>query len=245
VDTRFYAPGAASGLRLTLPEDEGLHVTRVLRMQPGDTIRVFDGHGREFEAMVESAGKNEVCIVVGVPRIAPAREARVPVTLAPAVLKGDKMDHVIRDAVMMGVFAIQPIVTTRSEVTLASIQRRGSQGRWQRIAVASAKQCGRAVVPAVLEPLELDDVVSGGPIGSAFMLVEPHATEKVLPLALLPPAIPDEAAIFTGPEGGWTPEEIDRASTVAHLVTMGTRTFRADAMPVVALSAFFTLWKEF
>jgi 16S rRNA (uracil1498-N3)-methyltransferase len=245
VVARFYAPGAASGQRVALPDDEAQHLTRVLRIAAGETIRVFDGRGREFEAIVESAGKNEAVIVVGVQRVAPAREPRVIITLAQAVLKGDKMDHAIRDAVMMGAAAIQPLVTTRSEVTLASLQRREAQGRWQRIAVSSAKQCGRAVVPPVLEPLEFDDVVDADSIGSAFMLVEPHAAENVVPLALLRDEIPTEASIFAGPEGGWTTEEIERGGAVAHLVTLGTRTFRADAMAVVALSAFFTLWKEF
>jgi 16S rRNA (uracil1498-N3)-methyltransferase len=245
VVARFYAPGAASGQRVSLPDDEAQHLTRVLRMSPGDIIRVFDGRGREFEAFVESTAKNGAVIVVGVQRVAPAREPRVIITLAQAVLKGYKMDHAIRDAVMMGAAAIQPLVTTRSEITLALLQRRQAQERWQRIAVSSAKQCGRAVVPSVLEPLEFDDVVDADSIGSAFMLVEPHAAENVVPLALLRDEIPAEASIFTGPEGGWTPEEIERGGAVAHLVTLGTRTFRADAMAVVALSAFFTLWKEF
>jgi 16S rRNA (uracil1498-N3)-methyltransferase len=242
---RFYAPGAASGERILLPAEEAQHLTRVLRLKPGDFIRVFDGHGREFEALVDRVEKSDVAIVVGVRRVAPAREARVLVTLAPAILKKDKMDALVRDAVMMGAAAIQPVVTTRSEISLAVLERKHARDRWERIAIASAKQCCRAVVPAVLEPLEFDDVFDGGPIGSAFMLVEPSAAEKVLPLAALPPDIPMEASIFTGPEGGWTADEIDRASAVAHLVTMGSRTFRADAMGVVALSAFFTLWKEF
>ncbi len=242
---RFYAPGAAGGQRIALPEVEAQHLTRVLRMGPGATIRVFDGRGREFEALVESAAKDQVVIVVGVQRVAPAREPGLMITLAQAVLKGDKMDHTIRDAVMMGAAAIQPLVTTRSEVTLASLRARHAQDRWQRIAISSAKQCGRAVVPPVLEPLEFDDVVDADSIGSAFMLVEPHAAEKVKPLALLDADIPVEASIFTGPEGGWTPEEIERGGAVAHLVTLGSRTFRADAMAVVALAAFFTLWKEF
>jgi 16S rRNA (uracil1498-N3)-methyltransferase len=245
VSVRFYAPGAASGERLTLPEYEAQHLTRVLRIAAGATIRVFDGRGREFEAIVESAGKGDVTIVIGVQRVAPAREARVSVTLAQAVLKSDKMDHAIRDAVMMGAAAIQPIVTVHTEVTLALLQQRRAQERWHRIAVSSAKQCGRAVVPPVLEPLAFGEIVDADSIGSAFMLVEPHAAEKVLPLALLREDIPAEASIFIGPEGGWTADEIESGSAVAHLVTMGTRTFRADAMAVVALSAFFTLWKEF
>lgn len=242
---RFYAPGAAAGQRLALPSDEGEHLTRVLRMKAGAAIRVFDGIGREYEATVESAGRSEVRILVRDERVAPAREPRVAVTLVQAVLKGDKMDHAVRDAVMMGAFAIQPAVTTRSETTLAALGRRQAQHRWQRIAISSAKQCGRAVVPLVLEPLDFRALVDVDAMGSAFMLVEPHAADKVTRLAWLPPAAPAEASIFTGPEGGWTADEIERASLVTRLVTLGSRTFRADAMAVVALSAFFTLWKEF
>jgi 16S rRNA (uracil1498-N3)-methyltransferase len=245
VVARFYVPGAASGQRLPLPEEEAVHLARVLRIPPGATVRVFDGNGREFEALVETAGKNDVRVVVGVQRVPPAREARVALTLAQAVLKGDKMDQVVRDAVMMGVAAVQPVVSVRSEVTAATLHRRNARDRWQRIAVSSAKQCGRAVVPPVLEPLEFEDIMDADSIGSAFMLVEPHAAEKVLPLALLPDEIPLEASIFVGPEGGWTAEEIEEGGALAHLVTLGSRTFRADAMAVIALSAFFTLWKEF
>ena len=86
-------------------------------------------------------------------------EPRVAVTLAQAALKGDKMDDVVRDAVMMGVAAVQPFVTTRSEVTHAALVRGRRRERWERIAVASAKQCGRATVPAILEPQSFEDVV--------------------------------------------------------------------------------------
>jgi 16S rRNA (uracil1498-N3)-methyltransferase len=245
VVARFYAPGAAGGQRIALPEVEAQHLTRVLRIGTGETIRVFDGRGREFEALVESATKDDVVIVVGVQRVAPAREPRIMLTLAQAVLKGDKMDHTIRDAVMMGAAAIQPLVTTRSEVTLASLQRRSAQDRWQRIAISSAKQCGRAVVPPVLEPMEFHELVEPGSIGSAFMFVEPRASEHAVPLTSLRGDVRSEAAVFVGPEGGWTSEELDQAASVAHLVTLGGLTFRADTMAIVGLSALFTIWREF
>lgn len=245
MNRRFHAPLAAAGRTVGLPEDEAQHAARTLRLKAGDAIRVFDGRGHEFDAVIEKAGKSEVLVAVGVTRDAPAREARVAVTLGQAVLKADKMDDVIRDAVMMGVAAIQPLVTIRTETTLAALQRAHRQERWQRVAVSSAKQCGRAVVPAVLEPLGFREVFDARAIGSAFMLVEPGADEKVLPLTALAADAPDEASILIGPEGGWAPDEIERGGAVAHLVTMGSRTFRADAMAVVALSAFFTLWKEF
>jgi 16S rRNA (uracil1498-N3)-methyltransferase len=80
----------------------------------------------------------------------------VALTLAQAVLKGDKMDDVVRDAVMLGFAVVQPIVTARSEVSLSALTRGDRHERWQRIAVSSAKQCGRAVVPVVAPPIAFE-----------------------------------------------------------------------------------------
>ena len=77
-------------------------------------------------------------------------------TLVASVLKGDKMDDVVRDAVMLGVAAIQPVVSERSETSMAAMARSGRVARWQRIAVSSAKQCGRAVVPPIHPAMPLE-----------------------------------------------------------------------------------------
>ncbi len=101
------------------------------------------------------------------------------VTLVQAVLKGDKMDDVVRDAVMVGVAAIQPVVTVaqRNDAGVARAGRR--RERWERVAVSSAKQCGRAVVPVILEPEPFDAIatlIDERQLPSpAMMLVEPHA----------------------------------------------------------------------
>jgi 16S rRNA (uracil1498-N3)-methyltransferase len=149
---RFFAPAAGvPGDRILLPVDEAEHLTRVLRLSSGDNVRVFNGRGAEFEAVVDTADREGVRLTIGAPCV-PAPEPRVAFTLAQAVLKGDKMDDVVRDAVMIGVAAIHPIVTARSEISLASLARGRRRERWERIAVSSAKQCGRAVVPSIAEP---------------------------------------------------------------------------------------------
>jgi 16S rRNA (uracil1498-N3)-methyltransferase len=250
VHARFYAPDAEGGGQIvTLPEDEAQHLTRVLRLKAGAPIRVFNGRGSEFEAVVERAGKTEVLVAVGPQQPPAAAEPRVGITLVQAVLKADKMDDVVRDAVMMGVTAIQPTVTARSEVKLAVVTRGNRVDRWQKIAIASAKQCGRATVPDILPPCDfarippaLGDMALPGPV---LMLVEPAATIMAVPIHALDQAPPSQAMVIVGPEGGWTPEEIDAASMVTLPVTLGARTFRADAMAVVALSALFTVWREF
>jgi 16S rRNA (uracil1498-N3)-methyltransferase len=249
VRARFFAPDAhATGAVIALPDDEAEHLTRVLRLQRGDDVIVFNGQGLAFEATVESARKDGAEVLLG-PRCDAAPEPRVAVTLIQAVLKGDKMDDVVRDAVMIGVAAIQPIVATRSEVTHASIERSRRRDRWERIAVSSAKQCGRAVVPVILEPQPFEAVptlVDERRLpGPALMLVEPTAAAEVVSLGELDVPPPREVSVLVGPEGGWTPAEIAAASEQCRLITLGGRTIRGDAMALVAVASLFTKWGEY
>ena len=246
---RFYAPDAhATGDVVALPDEEAEHLTRVLRVKRGDHVVVFNGRGQAFDAIVETASKGAAHIVVGAARAA-APEALVAITLVQAVLKGDKMDDVVRDAVMIGAAAIQPIVTARSEVTSASLERGRRRERWQRVAVSSAKQCGRAVVPAILEPEPFDAIAAlldeRQLPGPALMLVEPQAGGDAVSLRELEARPPREASLLIGPEGGWAPEEIAAGSEWCRLVTLGGRTIRGDAMALVATAALFAKWGEY
>jgi 16S rRNA (uracil1498-N3)-methyltransferase len=249
VHARFHAPHAATvGDLISLPADEVEHLTRVLRLTVGAHIRVFDGRGHECLAVVEEVTKSDVRVRVGDP-VQPAPEPRVAMTLVQAVLKGDKMDDIVRDAVMMGVAAIQPMVTARTEAPIAALDRGRRRERWQRIAISSAKQCGRAVVPAILERRALDEIVrslaAASPRSAALMLVEPGAAPGAVRLGDLDLEPPAQATVLIGPEGGWTQQEIEQGSTCCRLITLGGRTLRADAMPLVALAALFTRWREF
>ncbi len=249
VRARFYAPDAhSSGDVVSLPDEESEHLTRVLRLKRGDRIVVFNGRGLVFDATVQTSRKSGAEVVIGAP-CAAAPEPRVAITLVQAVLKSDKMDDVVRDAVMIGVAAIQPIVTARSEVTISSLSRGRRRERWERIAVSSAKQSGRAVVPIVLppEPFEaiaafIDDRQLPSPI---LMLVEPGATAEAVTLGELDRLSPREASLLIGPEGGWTAEEIATASERCRLVTLGGRTIRGDTMALVAVAALFAKWNEY
>jgi 16S rRNA (uracil1498-N3)-methyltransferase len=247
VNPRFFAPDArATGDVVTLSSEEGRHLTRVLRLGAGASVRVFNGRGSEFESVVESTA-TRVSVRVG-ERREPAPEARLQVRLAQAVLKGDKMDDVVRDAVMMGVASILPVVTTRTEVSVSSLEKGHKRERWERVSISAAKQCGRAVVPAILEPVMFESLtamlLTSWLAGPLLMLVEPGAAKGVLTLSELAIEAPTVATIVIGPEGGWTPEEIHAGSEVCRLITLGGRTLRADAMALVALSALFARWGE-
>jgi 16S rRNA (uracil1498-N3)-methyltransferase len=234
---RFFAPSLDPGDEaVTLPREEGEHLTRVLRMGVGDTVSVFDGRGHEFSARVVAVERRDVRVQL-VSRVEPAAEPTVALTLAQAVIKGDKMDDIVRDAVMLGVSAVQPLVTARTELTVAALTNGNRLDRWRRVALASVKQSKRAVLPDVRRPLTLEAFLGDPPAAMRIMLVEPGAGEAEPLSALQGQPVPQDATVFVGPEGGWTEKEVGaaRASGV-RLVTLGHRTLRADATPVAAIS---------
>lgn len=272
---RFFAPSLDVGDEVaTLPRDEAEHLTRVLRLGVGDTVAVFDGRGHEFLARVAGGGadKPRDVRVQLLSRIEPAPEPAVPITLVQAVLKGEKMDDIVRDAVMLGVAAIQPLVTKRTEVTVAALLRGARVDRWKRVALASVKQSRRAVVPDIRVPLTLETYLGEPPAALRLMLVEPGAAATAESLSALaggrassaptsnpasaqssrasatsiPAPAPTDAAVLVGPEGGWTEQEIAQARDAGvRLVTLGHRTLRADAVPIVAVSVLQFLWGDF
>ena len=243
---RFFAPALDRGdVEVALPRDEAEHLTRVLRLGSGDTVAVFDGRGHEYLARVLAASRRDVRVQV-MTRVDTPPEPGVAITLAQAVLKGDKMDEVVRDAVMLGVAAVQPIVSRHVEATAAAIVRGARLERWRRVALASVKQSRRAVLPEVRTPLTLESYLADPAPALTLMLVEPGAGVEVSPLgALRKRPVPQDAAVLVGPEGGWTKEECALAhDRGALLMTLGHRTLRADAVPVAALSVLQFLWDE-
>jgi 16S rRNA (uracil1498-N3)-methyltransferase len=220
---RFFAPSLHAGDEtVLLPKDEAEHLLRVLRLGIGDTVAVFDGRGVEFAARIVSAERRDVRVRL-MSRLEPACEPAVPLTLVQAVLKGDKMDDIVRDAA-----------------------RAGRVDRWRRIALASVKQSRRAVVPDVHGPLTFESWLDEPSPALRLMFVEPGAAAGVEPLsALRQEPVPADAALLIGPEGGWTAAEWTMArERGVRPVTLGSRTLRADAVPVAAISILQFLWGD-
>ena len=243
---RFYVPDAdQTGLSLRLPDAEATHLRRVLRLKPGDDINVFDGRGHELAARVRTVTPDDVFVdTLSIADAVP--EPRVAIALAPAVLKGRKFDLVIRDATMLGVATIQPLATVRTDIPDSAIQNPAAQTRWRRIAVSSAKQSGRAVVPTVRPPVAFQQHVSDTRDALHIVLVEPRGGQPSHSFDTIDvQERPDRVTLSVGPEGGWSPDEIDAARDAGCvLLTLGARTLRADAVPVAALSLLLFLWGE-
>ena len=243
---RFYVPETlASGQRLRLPDEEASHLTRALRLEAGATIRVFDGCGHEFTARVETVSRTGVFVETQT-SIDPTPEPEVAVTLAQAVLKGRHFDTVVRDATMLGVATIQPLLTTYTDMRKSAALRPALRSRWQRVAIAAAKQSGRAFVPHVREVASFDEHLSQLANTTHLILVEPgHVCAAAEPEKWRHRAPPSSATLSVGPEGGWTDAELTHATAEgAEPVTLGTRTLRADAVPVVALSVLQFAWGD-
>jgi 16S rRNA (uracil1498-N3)-methyltransferase len=229
--------------RVELPEDEAEHLVRVMRLAVGDQVDIFDGRGNIWRAEIVQIGKKSA-VVRPIEPGTPARELGVQVSLVVSVLKGDKLDDVVRDAVMLGVTSVRPVISDRSAIGLAAMARGTRIARWQRIAVASAKQCGRAVVPEIYDAAALDQYFAEGRTAAKVMCVEPSAAlGEVRPVQSIPKAAAVDLMI--GPEGGWAVSEVAAAhDSGAILMSLGSRTLRADAVPIVALTALLTTWSE-
>jgi 16S rRNA (uracil1498-N3)-methyltransferase len=240
---RFLVPDLeAQQPEVTLPRDEGHHLSRVLRMKPGDEVAVFDGRGLDFRARIASILGGAVTVRLLDPLV-PQPSPSVRLTLVQAVLKGEAMDEVVRDVTMLGVAAIQPVVSERTTMKVSTLAR--AVERWHRIALSSTKQCGRSRLPEIHQLVGFQEWVRRPDRNDAFILLEPSAalpeTMRIRDLAHRPP--PSSVTLVVGPEGGWTPDERDLAIRAGcRPLSIGRLTLRADAVPLAATAALLALW---
>ena len=243
---RFYAPTASrTGLRVRLPDSEAVHQTHALRLRAGATVQVFDGRGHEFSGTIVTTDRTGTVVETLAP-VDPAPEPQVAITLAQAVLKGRKFDSVVRDAVMLGVSAVRPLITAHTDVPEAALRSGSTRQRWEHIAVASAKQSGRAVVPVIESPMSFERHLGNTGEGLRMILVEPPVgPARDRPDVLTTRPRPRHAVLTIGPEGGWSEEELIRARAEGwEMLTLGSRTLRADAASVVSVGVLLYVWGE-
>lgn len=237
---RLFVSDAAGGAVVALPADESHHVKNVLRLTAGASVRVFNGRGAEWDGHVETASRGAVMVAIGVP-VTPTPEPPVRVTLAIGLLKGDQMDTVVRDATMLGAAAFVPMTSNHVAASWSDARLESARERWQRVAIASARQCGRAFVPEIGAARAFDDLIDATS-GAIVMCVEPAASVRQLGDGRAVQR-PSSALVCVGPEGGWSGREIARAQGVgARLLHLGPRTLRAETAPVVALTSLWSEW---
>jgi 16S rRNA (uracil1498-N3)-methyltransferase len=234
---RFHAPPGAFNSTLdsvTLASDEARHLRDVLRLKPGDEVYVFDGAGKEFHCAVEESRRDTAQLKV-IAEVAPARsESPLELTLAVALLKGEKFDLVVQKATELGVTRVAPVVTKLADIRLRDESDATKRvARWQRIALEAAKQSGRAVVPKISEPVSFESLIeTREPKMSCLMFSERDGQSLPEAMRLLPAKVSRLTALV-GSEGGWTNEELDAARQAGWaIVTLGGRTLRAETAAI-------------
>ena len=237
---RLYCPNLrVSDSRVSVTGDDAHRLRQVLRLEPGAAIRLFDGRGHEWVGRIATVSKHAV-EVSELETIDPVSEPRVRVTLACGVLKGDQMDAVVRDATMMGVAAIVPLRTAHVTVPPRAWQSGAARDRWQRVAIASATQCRRAVVPEV-KPVTDYEAALREPADQRLICVEPGVPAAAGKWE--PGPAPASLQLLIGPEGGWAEDEVARALAAgARALSLGPRTLRAETAPIVALTIVAAAW---
>ena len=236
---RFYAPVSAfdsSFATVSLAQDEARHLREVLRLRVGDEVHVFDGEGKEFHCRIEESRRDTAQLKV-IAEVAPARpESPLALTLAVALLKGEKFDLVVQKATELGVVGVVPVVTKLADIRLRDESDAAKRvARWQRIALEAAKQCGRAVVPEVAAPVSFATLIQDAgnePGASQLLFSERDGRSLKEAMPLLRTKFGGITALV-GSEGGWVDEELETArQTGWTIITLGGRTLRAETAAI-------------
>jgi 16S rRNA (uracil1498-N3)-methyltransferase len=237
---RFYAPQiafSADGRSVTLSADEARHAHDVLRLSAGDEVFLFDGEGHEYRCVIVELTSRSASFNV-IEEVQPASpESPLDLTLAVALLKGEKFDLVVQKATELGVTRLTPLITTRADVRIREPQDARKKGdRWTRIAFESAKQCGRAQLMLVDLPQNLDEFfrsISDVQLKLTYTARDGGSQADALKTDLKTARV----AAMVGSEGGWTDDELKQASeNGCKIVTLGGRILRAETAAIAVVT---------
>lgn len=213
---------------IRLPFEETRHLRDVLRLREGENIAVFDGAGEEFLCEIEKIGNRETVLKIlkTVPPSAP--ESELDLTLAIALLKGEKFDLVVQKATELGVSKIIPLQTSRADVKLKESEKKNE--RWRRVALEAAKQSGRAKLMHIAALQKFEEFIKTAE-GTKILFAErggegfQNVTETKKITAVI------------GSEGGWEDFEIEAARKSGfQIVTLKGRILRAETAAIAVAS---------
>jgi 16S rRNA (uracil1498-N3)-methyltransferase len=227
----FVESPAIHGATAVITGETARYVRTVLRYKTGGELFIFDETGRYFKGVITSCAKNAVHLSI-TPQPPPNTESPVSITLCQGLLKGSKMDLVIQKAVELGVKRIVPLVTNRTQLDYTR-----KADRWKKIAIEAARQSMRVFVPEIAEAGKFSQLIETihATGGAAIMFYEGGGG---MGLREIPPPRQNEPIyVITGPEGGFTLEEVKHAeASGATIVTLGSRILRAETAAIAALT---------
>ncbi|MEO7052882.1 MAG: 16S rRNA (uracil(1498)-N(3))-methyltransferase [Rhodanobacter sp.] len=219
---------------LTLPESASEHAARVLRLQAGDPLTLFNGDGSDYQAIICAIAKH--CVTVRITSRQPLQnESTLSLLLAQGIARGDKMDLIVQKATELGVIAIVPLLTERSEVRLDAPRALKRVAHWQSVAISACEQSGRARIPVVqpIQPLA-DWLADLSDDGALRLMLMPQAAHSIGGLHFAQAG----GVLVIGPEGGLG--ETDTRALAQHRfhgLRLGPRVLRTETAGLAALSA--------
>lgn len=236
---RFFVPSPlCTGELIKLDKRVSQHIGSALRLGKGQLITLFTGDGGEFEAQISAIENKQVIALIG--RIVSIdRQSPLVVRVAVALAKGDRMDYAIQKVTELGATHISPLFTERSEVRLSPDRVTKKMSHWQGIIVSACEQCGRNLLPIVDLPLPFQKFVEND-TSAIKLILSPGAA-----LIRQDYESPSRITLVSGPEGGFTVDEIGLAvSSGFREAGFGPRVLRAETAPVAALSVLQYLWGD-
>ncbi len=224
---------------LQLGEQASHHIAKVLRMQKGRELILFNGLGGEFQASIILADKKKVTVSVG-DFNAVNRHSSLQTELAIAISKGDRMEWVIQKATELGIHKIVPLQSEHSHLKLNSERAAKKRQQWQQISISACEQCARNIVPIITNITPLHEWINT--VNADKKLVLHHRSHGNLADGMQPESI----ALLIGPEGGLSETEIQLAlDKDFEALTLGPRVLRTETAPLTALSIIQHQWGDF
>ncbi|MBF9001406.1 16S rRNA (uracil(1498)-N(3))-methyltransferase [Vibrio nitrifigilis] len=230
---RIYHPETIEHLgTVTLSEDAAGHIGRVLRMQEGQEVLLFDGSGAEFPAIITESGKKRVLVDVS-ERVENGCESPLDLHLGQVVSRGDKMEFTIQKSVELGVNVITPLISERCGVKLDAKRFEKKLQQWQKIAIGACEQSGRNRVPEIRPIMSLEEWCAEHSDGLKLNL-HPRARYSINTL----PEPVTKVRLLIGPEGGLSAEEIEMTRQYQFEETLlGPRVLRTETAALTAITA--------
>ena len=214
------------------------HIARALRMQVGDSLVLFDGRGGEYPAVIAELAKKHVAVTTGKHHLQDV-ESPLAVHLGIAVSRGERMDWIVQKATELGIAAITPLFSQRTEVKLKGERADRKLRHWQQIAVSACEQCGRNRLPVIHAIRDIDNWLQATEADRKFVLH--HRSDQCANSDRAPHSL----ALLVGPEGGLTPEEISAAEGNGYQpLRLGPRVLRTETAPLAAIAILQARWGD-
>ncbi len=256
---RIYSPlPLRSGATVTLDKQAAQHVLRVLRLQPGDALVLFNGQPvnnryGEYQATLVAPGilppatllhpctaqESNGEMLIG-EFIARDTESPLTITLAQGISRGERMDYAVQKAAELGVAHIVPLITEFCVVKVREERKEKRIAHWQGIATSACEQSGRVRVPDIAPPQTLGAWLPAAR-AAVKLVLDPLATQTLPRL----PKPQGDIILLVGPEGGLSDAEVMQAKQAGFIpVRLGPRILRTETVPAAALAALQTLWGD-